>query len=210
MELLVAIVLVVAIGAGAFSLFWQIAATRERLEQQLVRRSGTEALTRELERAVAVCYAGGREGVFVGGVEKVDIPCRVVRLGFGRGAARAMSGQVLRIEFDAAVGEVLGSCGDESPSAMIRGVEQFRLRYYDRGNWSESFDAAAAGRLPSAVEVSLWWLEEEEGGTGTGRDVAPEASSIARDTAEEAPSRPADVQLVVAIPDSRDEGGGVE
>lgn len=57
---------------------------------------------------------------------------------------------------------------------MAEGVSALRLRYFDGRSWRDSFDSKAAGDLPVAVEVALWFrrpgdppaapaIEEESG-----------------------------------------------
>lgn len=44
--------------------------------------------------------------------------------------------------------------GEMSP--VVAGVTRVRFRYFDRGAWRDSFDSAALGRLPAALEVAVW------------------------------------------------------
>jgi hypothetical protein len=55
-----------------------------------------------------------------------------------------------------------------------------RMRYWTDRGWQDSFDSLAAGALPGAVEVALWFGAPDGGGVGgTGEE------SGARDAAEE-------------------------
>jgi hypothetical protein len=63
---------------------------------------------------------------------------------------------------------------------MCEGVGFLRLRYYDGERWSASFDSGAAGALPVAVEVAVWFgppgprEEADEAGGGTEAAESPE------------------------------------
>lgn len=68
------------------------------------------------------------------------------------------------------------------------GVGALGVRYYDQGAWRDGFDSAQAGRLPAAVEVSLWFGEAAPAGEDDQEPGAPE--------------RRADRRRVLSLPDA--------
>src|SRR5699024_8856954 len=61
-----------------------------------------------------------------------------------------------------------GSGDSEVVSGRFSGCE---FRYFDGREWVEQFDSQSAGRLPAAVEVSLWFEGPSEGRTPDRRRV---------------------------------------
>ena len=63
-----------------------------------------------------------------------------------------------------------------------------RLRYLDERTWKSSFDSSAMGRLPAAIEVSIWFAdgaEEEPAPGGAIADEAEVSSDVAIELAGE-------------------------
>ncbi len=95
-------------------------------------------------------------------------------------------------------------------------VQDLRLRYHDGRAWSESFNSAQRGMLPTAVEVAIWFGERVEDdavafdaeAAGGADDAGMVREAIRGPTDEDArgPARPPDRLRVIAIPD----GGGGE
>src|SRR5690606_32158965 len=46
---------------------------------------------------------------------------------------------------------------------ILEGVERVRFRYYDGQEWLTRFDSATAGRLPAAIEISVWFAPVRAG-----------------------------------------------
>jgi hypothetical protein len=49
------------------------------------------------------------------------------------------------------------SSGGASPETISTGFGLVRFRYHNGSTWSESFDSQSANRLPSAIEVAVWF-----------------------------------------------------
>lgn len=117
--------------------------------------------------------------------------------------------------------------GDLGDDTIIEGVGLVRFRYFDQGQWVTRFDSAQAGRLPAAIEVSVWFvsppdldtdtLDEsewsipaEESGFGAAL-LSDEPTRVAAgaDANEMLTGRPAnpDRVRVIAIPDGPDAWG---
>lgn len=79
-EILIAIVLIGAIGITTFSMFYRIASMKEVLSQRTMVRADLDAMTREIERALMTCFAAGKGFEFKGTAQRIDIPCRIERL----------------------------------------------------------------------------------------------------------------------------------
>lgn len=119
-----------------------------------------------------------------------------------------------------------GSWGSVGASEDLTGrIEYLKFRYHNGRSWVESFDSAAEGKLPSAVEVLIWFAPlgvadaasvVADNGLDTGEfaheatepDDAIDAGEA--DEAGDAPSRAPDRRRVIAVPDARDAawGGG--
>ena len=103
------------------------------------------------------------------------------------------------------------------------GIDALQFRYHDGREWVSAFDARTQGRLPTAIEVSVWLAAaapagevarpaEERDGEGGGADSRGGAAT--RGSADErarsaglfeppeAPEAPPDRRRVIVIPDS--------
>lgn len=98
-------------------------------------------------------------------------------------------------------------------------IPRVRLRYHDGVQWRDSFDSLAAGHLPRAVEIAIWFTSEMEdsivaanaaasvAAIGGAQDARPrsgfdeEAHAIASDIDDADEQRPDRVRVIV-IPDS--------
>jgi hypothetical protein len=99
-----------------------------------------------------------------------------------------------------------------------------RFRYHDGADWVESFDSLSAGRLPSAVEIAIWfepWPGSEVAAEQSSEDAEAEPEMQPRFD-EDAFAMRSEIELlydiprpdrirVIAIPDpDADDGGSVE
>jgi hypothetical protein len=98
-------------------------------------------------------------------------------------------------------------------------VGRVRFRFFDEGQWRDSFNSRAAGRLPRAIEIAVWLgpldadasdatrvpalapdaATDPDGAPPFGADDADPASDP---DADDTPPRPADRLRVFAIPDA--------
>ena len=65
--------------------------------------------------------------------------------------------------------EVTTTRGARSSTTTIANIERVRFRAHDGEDWTSEFDSRAAKRLPSAVEVAVWFARPG-GGTGVEED----------------------------------------
>ena len=155
---------------------------RERLAQAAVGDVAIDRLSSSL-RSTMVGGVGESAGVR-GDRTSVRVLSRAVLGGSGLSDLASLSltsnqGELTVVWSDARGAELVRE-------DLSRGVRAMRLRYFDGRAWREEFDSGEAGRLPAAVEVSLWF------GAASGND-------------DELPASRADRVRVVGIPDA---GGG--
>jgi prepilin-type N-terminal cleavage/methylation domain-containing protein len=183
MEVLIVLSLLVLLSGSMFGFLWNLTRNRDRLIS-LGRdgQAGGVVIERiENDLFCGIAGSGGVAGV-EGDTSRLKILTRGVwmpgeaegqgarALGDLQGTELVFSGGVLR-----ATRWVGGDGGGEAEVVSDR-IADCRIRYFDGREWVETFDSQAAGRLPAAVEVSLWF-------------------------GEGAASRPADRRRVVVVPD---------
>ncbi|MCL4742450.1 MAG: prepilin-type N-terminal cleavage/methylation domain-containing protein [Phycisphaerales bacterium] len=184
METLVAIVLLLALSGAVMSFFWNALERRDTLLALSGEvRSGTLLLERlEADFLTAIAADGQGEAGIEGDRASVRVVSRGVRPTLRGGTASGTLGdeQGLAVRFDEASGRVSlrrwsgDDPGGGADEVVAEGVSALRLRYFDGRSWRDSFDSKAAGDLPVAVEVALWFrrpgdppaapaIEEESG-----------------------------------------------
>jgi len=191
-ETLLALGLVVALCAAVFSFLLSLGERREGVEKEGQRRHALSTVLSRLSADLATAISGdARLGAGVKGTQtSVVLLTRSVDLDAAlRGAPEGVA-DLLACEYRLEAGALLVSrravIADETTEtraqAACDGVRRLQLRYFDGRVWADSFDSAAAGGLPRAVEVRVW----------TGNPVRE----------GEEPRGEPDEALVVAIPDS--------
>ncbi len=167
-EVLVAIALMLALSAGLFSYVWNLISRRDRLVEVAAQQAAAGALFEELERDLATTFAvdaSGSAGV-KGDSASLAVRCRGVAGVGGRGEPIArlddLLGGEVKFEEGSLSARRLGD-GEGTFEVVTSGVQLLRLRYFDGRAWLESFDSAATGTLPVAVEAALWFGEVPEG-----------------------------------------------
>lgn len=190
MELLVALVLIGAIVTAAFSFFWSLAAARDRLGAASARSLECASLHSLLLEALGSSeVGGGTSGAsFSGDARTLTIPCRVVRVGQTRGHAPFV--RLLRLRFDTGSRAIMASWDGGTAAPIVTEVGAVAFRAFDGRQWSEEFNAATQGRLPAAIELSLWW----------------QTPAAASEDDSQAQSQPADVLITMRVPDADGEG----
>lgn len=153
-EVLVAVALVLTIGAGVFSFAWGMLDRRDRVLKTCDADGMVEAVLDELERGLAgtvVIDGQGRAGL-EGREDRLVVRSR----GVGAGSTPTLGDEVeVVIEFDAAGGVLRGSRMKGAMEPLGR-LGRLRVRYWDGAEWLGSYDSASAGRLPVLVEVGFW------------------------------------------------------
>lgn len=231
LELLLAVAVVLALSASVYSFLFELIGRRARIVEVADSVGGAAAVFDRLhaDLTTAVAYAGGIGAGIDGAGDRVRIVSRGVP---AVGAVGAVGGGgargdlvVSELEFDAERGELRGRAWaglveDEGEFRVIAsGVESFRLRYHDGRGWRGSFDSGSAGRLPAAVEVSMWFGEVERVEESAGEDELIAIGGIEEDElagalpAEAlepvmADERTPDRRRVIVVPDGPDVGWG--
>lgn len=150
----------------ASSLGW---AVREMREKTMVLRRASDDLTvctaifdlldASITSSVALDPISGRAGVR-GTAESIDIVSRGVLADLEADSSSLAGLTRLRLDFDPqSLVMSLGRSGAASSPNMqpvSRRIERVRFRYHDGQEWTDSFDSGSQGRLPVAVEVSVW------------------------------------------------------
>jgi prepilin-type N-terminal cleavage/methylation domain-containing protein len=183
-EVLVALVLISAVVVAAFSFFWSLGAARDRLGAASGRSLACASLHSLLSEALQSSEVGGGGASFSGDARTLTIPCRVVRVGQVQG--RAPFVRLLRLTFNAGSRQLLASWDGGPQAPIISDVGAVAFKAYDGRQWTEEFNAQSLGRLPAAIELSLWWQAPE-----AGEEVDTQDSS-----------QPADVLITMRVPDA--------
>lgn len=162
-EVLLSLVILVVL---ASSLGW---AVREMREKTMVLRRASDDLTvctaifdlldASITSSVALDPMSGRAGVR-GTAESIDIVARGVLADLDADSSSLAGLTRLRLSFDpqSLAMSVGRSAAADSPDmqTVSQRIERVRFRYHDGQEWTDSFDSGARGRLPVAVEVSVW------------------------------------------------------
>lgn len=190
----IGVILALSIALGAF--VRDVARSRERLDLAMARQRSADAAIDLLERALAttvvedaILGAGVR-----GGAERIELVARGVpawRLGSGPSRRRSLEDRE-RLSLaggDPALGESIVRRGEgaEAREGLIPAT--LRFRYHDGEAWRSAFDSVREGRLPVAVEVSLWWRREGEPSEAASDEFGPLEEDPERDGLDEDRSR---------------------
>ena len=227
-EVMLVLALVIALLAGVGGISQRVLEHRAR-SRELMRVDGVaDEVLGTLDRELSSCTVGdSRNGAGLrGDAASIRIVSRgvvleegdriVTELAFdaGRGEIRAAR----RPGGTAGVGARAGAGTDLE--VIGGGVEAMRLRYRVGDEWASEFDSLAAGRLPKAVEVELWFGTAEAAApeSGAGLKTRPaetpadgtkgssaEGARGSRSSEASVPSRPADRVRTFAIPDAEDD-----
>lgn len=160
LELLAAIGLGMALLGAVFVFLGDVAAARERLTRAADRDRAVDAFLSALDAAVATCVADGAEA---SGVSGDSLACTVLSAQVA--AWRAASGTespfpalvANSFAFEPGDGTLLVGRGGPAATALPGRFFAARFRYHDGTEWQDRFDSREAGRLPLAIEVSIWF-----------------------------------------------------
>lgn len=225
-ELLVALALALMLITVLAVFLQDYGATRARIEHRSVRDRTVDALFDVMEGAVATSVLDAGDGGIAGDGRECTIHSAAVDPAksappAGRPFAPATA---TWIGFDAADGSLLVRRGDGAAESLPLEGFALRFRYHDGTSWVDSFDSRALGRLPTAIEVSVWL--DAPSGAAAGAALAPDPvnddgaaiegggaaiegrASIDGDAPieDDAPTATADRRRVIAIPDSAPAG----
>jgi prepilin-type N-terminal cleavage/methylation domain-containing protein len=179
MEVLLALGLIGVLLGSVLGFLFQIGSQRDALAAAGARQQGATALLERMESDLLCVVASGVKGEagVQGGSSQLTLLTRGTMLPGEPGKAAAMGdlqgteyafdpgAQAVRVRRWSAAGDGAGGGDLET---MCEGVGLMRLRYYDGERWSASFDSGAAGGLPVAVEVAVWFGRPGPGGEEAG------------------------------------------
>lgn len=178
---------------------------RARVAADVERNLSVAAIVGELAESIATCVTDeGGKGVR-GTSTSIEVAFAGVpawRIGTDEPAASLGPVDTLTVRFDAGDGRVeIGRDGGTATRGPVA-FEAVRFRYLDGGSWRDEFDSTAEGRLPQAVELSIWFARSAP------TPVERPEFDLAEDETP-APDRPADRRRLISVPDADDatEGG---
>lgn len=240
LEVLLAIGLMLALLGAMFAFFWDMLSVRARIIEETDRRRAAATLIERVERDLTTCLVG--DGVVGAGVSGDATSLRILSRGVpvhrieAEGAAEAVLGDLEMTEyrFDERAGVITARRStivaggepdaepDEEPDEESRfdlggPVHRVRFRYHDGDGWRDAFDSRSADRLPSAVEIAVWfdpWPGEDAREPEDAIDAEPDSPTFDADAAfdERAFARTSDLDLfdeprpdrirVIAVPDA--------
>ena len=221
MEVLIALAVLTLLGGSMLGFLWDLLDRRDALIRASVDgQAGSAALDRiEMD---AVCAFAGDAGVgagIAGTATSLRFLSRGVAIPLAAGETGAADLQRSEYSFDARAGVLrarrwTGSTGETELEVVSDRVQRMRVRYFDGRGWAPSFDSLAAGGLPVAIEVALWFGEPlamaEQAAAGATPADAPELdaadaeSEAGRSASGEAPPIPMrepDRVRLITIPD---------
>ena len=163
LEALVAVGMLVLL-LGSLAVFVEdLGRTRDFQARTAARTRSADALFGLVETALqtAVVDGGPRGAGITGSDRSIRILSSRTDAGSGSVAelARAAFAPLSATEATEVGGSVAIGRGGVSSTLPAR-VRAMRLRYWTDDGWQDGFDSLAAGSLPGAVEVSLWFGEE--------------------------------------------------
>lgn len=157
MEVLLALGLGAMLAGAVTAFAWRVASSQRALGLAATDAQGADALLDRLESDLLGAIAGdARRGA---GVQGSSTRLRVLTRGVDLADGGAADIQEAVYEF---IGPMLwlarGPAGEPGERhALSTRALRARFRYFDGRTWGTSFDSAASGRLPAAVEVALWF-----------------------------------------------------
>lgn len=173
LEVLIGLSLLIVLVAGAYGMLLQLHSRQQEIATLAARNTIGTTIIDSVERAMLTCVAdGGADGA---GVTVTDSTVRVVYrevspdLPVSDGAFGGRARLAMIHHADRRTLEVTTTRGSRSSTTTIANIERVRFRAHDGEDWTSEFDSRAAKRLPSAVEVAVWFARPG-GGTGIEKD----------------------------------------
>ncbi len=180
-EVLISIALVGMLLGSMFAFMLEMLSTRRRALDYTARQLAAATLIERLERDLATCLVGDRgHGAGIEGdathllVLSRSVAAHLAERGPGD---PAVLGDLQQTEyrFNEQTGEIEArrtahpAGPDVAPTveagfATLGPAFRLRFRYHDSNRWQDAFDSLAEDRLPTAVEVAVWfdpWPGEE-------------------------------------------------
>jgi prepilin-type N-terminal cleavage/methylation domain-containing protein len=190
-EVLVAITLLLALSGALSAMLFGLMERRDRVAIEASRQGAVDILFSEIDAALVGAFVDGPHGAGIrGDGTSLRILSRGVRVAPGNGLSDVIG---LEFRFEESQRGIIArrlAPGASVPSAMepaASEIARVRVRYLDERGWKSSFDSSAMGRLPAAIEVSIWFAdgaEEEPAPGGLLADEPDSSSDAAMDRAD--------------------------
>lgn len=178
MEVLLAVALVLLLSGAVYGFLWNLLGQRDRVAQAAAESGAAGAIIERIEADLLGSLAGAAEKAGIAGTtSSLRLLSRGVAVPVDASERAAALGDLhgTEIVFDRASGMVRArrwsGDGEGQFEELGRGFQRLRFRYFDGRRWRGSFDSAAEGRLPAAIEVAVWFgplLERPETTVETG------------------------------------------
>lgn len=161
MEVMLALALGAMLAGAVMGFLWRMSSQQRALSLAASDSQGADSLLDRLEADVLGAIAGdARRGAGVqGSATRLQVLTRGVDLGDGGASDLQRSvyefiGPMMWLARGPA--DATGADGAERHALSARALRA-RFRYFDGNAWVLSFNSKAAGRLPAAIEVALWF-----------------------------------------------------
>ncbi len=182
-EVLVALALLLALGGVSLRFVSMVGQARAGAAEREARLWGGGLLMEHLERDLLTAFAGDGPAI-VGEGQSITI----TRLRF---AGEAPELATRGVRYDAGAGAIVASGEGVSRELLVSDVRWLAFRYLDGERWVGS-TADLDGRVPRAVEVSVWF------GAVSPREES-EGEAVVDGPPDGAPDRPADRRRLVPV-----------
>jgi type II secretory pathway pseudopilin PulG len=186
-EVLVAIGVILALSIALGAFVQDVSRSRERLDEAMARQRSADAAIEALERALATTVV--EDAILGTGVrgtaDRLELVARGVpawRLGDSRARRRSLEDRerLSIVGGVASIGESIVRRGEGAEAREGIVPATIRFRYHDGEAWRAEFDSLRTGRLPLAIEMSLWWRRDREPSTDESGDFEEFADRLDR------------------------------
>lgn len=184
-EVLIALALILFLSGALLSYLYSLLDRRDRLVQAAAQQSAAASIFEQLEHDLATTFAtdaSGSAGVKGDGTS-ITVRCRGTNL-LSRGAdlTDLQGCEVRQNGTTLSARRLAQSAGNFE--TIAENVERLQVRYFDGREWLDSFDSAATGQLPVAIEAAIWFGDKSSGSTAADpaapTDEAPRAPDRTR------------------------------
>jgi type II secretory pathway component PulJ len=194
LEVLIAIALILALGAALFGFLHDMLATRSRTLDHALQQRAAATLIERLEADVVATLVG--DTASGPGVQGDATNLRLLTRGvMPQLASRGLDDpaplgdlQSVEFRFDPSARRLearrsSASAGEAPPEFATLGgaIAHVRFRYLGNRRWQQSFDSLALGHLPAAIEVAVWftpWPEDREAQAEADADASSGAPAV--------------------------------
>ncbi len=162
-EVLVALGIMVVLGAGMFSFLHDLRVRHQRLSETSAAQRAAAALIDGLERdlATATVVSGNQPGI-VGAPESVQIRSRGVALSLESSSGDDRIASAYTFDAGAKALSVSRSGHDQAAVSEVIAegtVHRVSFRYHNGSQWLSRFNSEESNEMPVAVEVAVWLHE---------------------------------------------------